>query len=164
MRNKNILDKIIEFLVTGVYFGYSPIIPGTIGTIWGIVIYIFLSNKIIFYYFFLLIFIVFAVILSDYSEKNIFKIKDSPHIVIDEIAGYLITMISFKYNRSLDSIKYLIIGFILFRIMDIMKPFPIKNLQKLEGGIGIVIDDVVSGIIANLFLQFLRIQDRFFNL
>jgi phosphatidylglycerophosphatase A len=100
---------------------------------------------------------------SDYAEKHIFKIKDAPHIVIDETVGFLIAMTSFTFDRSLESIKYLVIGFILFRAFDIFKPYPIKDSQKIEGGFGIVIDDFLAAVYTNLFLQFLRIF-RFFKL
>ena len=74
--------------------------------------------------------------------------SDPGQIVIDEVCGYLITM--FLISLSL---KNIILGFLLFRLFDIVKPPPIRRLERLRGGFGIVSDDVLAGIYANLILQ-----------
>ncbi len=162
--NKNIIRCFNEILSTAFFTGYIPFIPGTFGTLVGVLLFILFSRYAPVYYIALLLFIILAVKVSDYAEKEIFRIKDTPSIVIDEVAGYLITMISFEFNGTIESVKFIIIGFILFRIFDIWKPYPIRQSQKLEGGLGIVIDDILAGIYANLFLQFLRFSGHFFSL
>ncbi len=154
--------KIGEFLVTGFFTGYFPFFPGTIGALVGVAIYMLLSPYVLFYYLSLPLLVIAAVALSDYAEKHIFKEKGSPHIVIDEIVGFMITMISFPFDGSIESYKYLVIGFILFRLFDIWKPYPIAHTKKLEGGVGIVLGDILAAVYANLFLQFIRINPRFF--
>jgi len=156
MKNKKTFG-LKKMLATGFFLGYIPFIPGTMGTLLGVVIYIFLSPYSLFYYIGIGVLIFIAIWVSDYAETHIFKIKDAPHIVIDEILGFLIAMVSFPFDGSLESIKYLVIGFILFRVFDIFKPYPIKETQKLEGGIGIVADDIMAAIYTNFFLQFLRL-------
>lgn len=158
---KGFLHKIQEFIATGFFIGYIPFAPGTFGTLIGVAIYIFLSPVPVVYYPLILLLLVGAVPLSDYAEKHVFKVKDSPHIVIDEVVGFLITMISFHFTPDLSGIKYLVFGFGFFRLFDIWKPYPIKKSQKLEGGLGIVIDDVLAGVYANLFMQFIRLLDRY---
>lgn len=75
--------------------------------------------------------------------------KDSGHIVIDEFCGYLISVLFVP-----KSIYYLIAAFILFRIFDIFKPPPIRKVEKaVPGGAGIMLDDVLAGIYANLCIQ-----------
>ncbi len=152
----NIGKKLKEMAATSFFVGYTPYIPGTMGTLVGAVIYVFLSPFIVFYYISIAVLLALAVWVSDYAEKHIFKMKDAPHIVIDETVGFLIAMISFPFEPTLDGIRYLVIGFILFRAFDIFKPYPIKDSQKIEGGFGVVIDDVLAAVYTNLFLQILR--------
>ena len=74
---------------------------------------------------------------------------DSPEIVIDEVLGFMITMTWLPQTW-----KAYVAGFILFRVLDIFKPFPIGYLdKKVRGGLGVVADDVAAGIIASLILQ-----------
>ncbi len=76
--------------------------------------------------------------------------KDPGEVVIDEIVGYLITM----GLIPLHLIK-VIVGFILFRVFDIFKPFPIKRLERIGGGWGIMLDDAIAGLYAALILRIL---------
>ncbi len=97
---------------------------------------------------FIAVFTVFAVWVSGEAEK-IFNKKDSGLIVIDEMAGLLVTMFLIPWN-----VKTLVTGFLLFRFMDIAKPFPIRRLEStLPGGWGVVGDDVLAGIYANAVLR-----------
>ncbi len=72
--------------------------------------------------------------------------KDAQQIVIDEIAGFFVAMYGLGANM-------LIPAFILFRIFDILKPPPIRNLQEFHGGVGIMLDDILAGVIANLLIR-----------
>ncbi len=146
--------RIITFFVTFGYFGYSPYIPGTIGTLGGVLIFYLLSNYYLYYIGVILIILVLGIWLSGIAEKDIFKTKDSQKIVIDEVAGFLISMISFTTE---DHWGFILLGFIFFRIFDIVKPYPIKQIQGLEGGIGIMADDILAGIYTNLLLQITRL-------
>lgn len=77
------------------------------------------------------------------------EIEDPGEIVIDEIAGIIITLAGIPLT-----VLSVIIGFFLFRFLDILKPFPIRNLEKkLSGGVGIVMDDVAAGVMANIALR-----------
>ncbi len=102
------------------------------------------------YLFFLLVFSAAAIYLAGEAEV-IFGKKDPACIVIDEVVGLLWTM--FNVPPTIPSV---IIGFILFRFFDILKPFPVRLLQdKLPGGYGVVGDDVMAGIYGNLALHIL---------
>ena len=95
-----------------------------------------------------LLFIFFAVYIADAAEK-ILKQNDPNCIVIDEIAGMMVTLIGLPFNLTT-----IVLGFILFRILDILKPFPIRHLDKrIPGGLGVVADDVAAGVIAHLLLR-----------
>jgi phosphatidylglycerophosphatase A len=160
---RNITRFIRELIATGFYTGYIPFMPGTFGTLIGVIIYLFLSRYTIFYYVLVILLIIMAITVSDYAEKKIFKKKDAPYIVIDEVVGFLIAMVTFQFDFNLESIRFIVLGFILFRAFDIWKPYPINKLQDLEGGLGIVTDDLLAGVFTNLFLQFLRFNGSFFG-
>jgi phosphatidylglycerophosphatase A len=125
--------------------------PGTAGTIVGVLLYLLLAALPGPAYFFsLLVFTAASVYLAREAEV-IFSRKDAPCIVIDEVAGFLWTMFAVS-----PAIFPVIIGFILFRFFDIVKPFPVRLLQdRLPGGYGVVGDDVMAGIYSNLALQIL---------
>ena len=136
-------------MATGCYAGYSPVAPGTFGTLVAIPLCYLLSRLgLVHGILFLGLFTGFAVWMSGEAEK-VFKKKDSSLIVIDEIAGLLVTLFLIPWN-----VKSVVIGFFLFRLMDIAKPFPIRRLEtKLPGGWGVVGDDVLAGIYANVALR-----------
>lgn len=161
---KGLWNRVKEFLVTGFFTGYIPFLPGTIGTLVGLGIYITLSSSPIVYYLIVILLIVISVPLADFAEKRIFQQKNSPHIVIDEIVGFQIAMVSFKFTSDYDSLMFLVIGFVLFRLFDSWKPYPIHKLKNLEGGIGIIFDDIMAGVYTNLFLQFFRILKPYLSI
>lgn len=95
------------------------------------------------------LFVVFAVRVAGEAEKLLNE-KDPGCIVIDEIAGMAAALLGLPFTPA-----SCLAGFLLFRAFDILKPFPIKLLEKrLPGGFGIVMDDVVAGMFANLVLRF----------
>ncbi len=132
----------ILILATGFGVGYSPVAPGTLGTLVAIPIYYFLSNiSSPIYEVTLIGFFFLSVWISENAEIDFGK-KDDQRIVIDEIMGFLITMLWVPKTAVL-----IVIGFLLFRFFDILKPFPIRRLEKkLKGGYGVVLDDVMAGI------------------
>jgi len=135
-------------IATGVGSGYAPFAPGTVGTIAGIPVYLLLSRlSWTFYLISVLILTLLAIYISREGEK-IFNEKDSPRIVIDEIVGFQWTMF-----LVLPTVLHILLGFFLFRLFDIVKIFPAGYLQnRLPGGYGIVIDDVVAGMYSNIIL------------
>ena len=140
-----------KLLATGFGSGYAPGAPGTAGTVVGVLLYLLLAYlPWPVYLLFLLVFTATAVYLAGEAEV-IFGQKDHPCIVIDEVVGFLWTMFCVP-----STIPGVILGFILFRFFDIVKPFPVRLLQdKLPGGYGVVGDDVLAGIYSNLALQVL---------
>ncbi len=135
-------------IATGVGSGYAPFAPGTAGTIAGIPVYLLLSRlPWTFYLISALILTLLSFYISREGEK-IFNEKDSPRIVIDEIVGFQWTMF-----LVLPTVLHILLGFFLFRLFDIVKLFPAGYLQnRLPGGYGIVIDDVVAGMYSNIIL------------
>ena len=144
-------QKVAVFLATGGYIGYSPFAPGTMGSLVGIPLCFLLAQiQLAVAVIAVLLSIVLAVWISNSAEKTL-KRRDPGCIVIDEIAGMLVTLIGVPLDPAA-----VIIGFSLFRILDILKPFPIRIFdRRLSGGLGIVADDVVAGIFANIFTRIL---------
>jgi phosphatidylglycerophosphatase A len=143
-------EKLITFLATGFYSGLSPFAPGTAGTLVGVFVCLLCLPMP---WILRLLFVIALMAISFYiagEAENIYQKKDDQRIVIDEIIGLQITMLPVAIN-SLN----LCVGFVLFRIFDILKPFPIRNLQELPGGWGVVADDVGAGIYAGTVLWLL---------
>ncbi len=144
-------DEAVVFLATGFYIGNIPFAPGTFGSILGLALCFVLAGlKLPLAIIFTVLFIIVAVWIANGAEK-VLKKNDPGCIVIDEIAGMAVTLVGLPFNLTTA-----LIGFIIFRILDILKPFPIRSLDKrVSGGVGIVLDDVVAGIFANLLLRIL---------
>lgn len=142
-------QKLNTLFVTLFGVGFSPKAPGTFGTLATIPLWFLISKAhIIYYMFFVFALVIAGIFASQYYETYAHK-HDSKEIVIDEVAGFLITMMWLPTTW-----QSVVIGFILFRFFDIVKPGPIKMLdQKIKGGVGVMIDDVAAGIICNLILQ-----------
>ena len=140
-------EKLIKLLATGFGSGLVPFAPGTFGTLVGVVIcFLCLPLPWILRLLTVLALSALSIYVAQQAEK-IYHKKDDQRIVIDEIIGFQITMLPVAI-----SVLHLCVGFVLFRVFDILKPFPIGNLQRLPGGWGVVIDDVAAGIYAGVIL------------
>ncbi len=145
----NISDKLTIFIATGGGVGYIPVAPGTFGSLYGVLLAFFLSKlSLMAAILFLIGFTIFSIFIAERAEKKI-GTKDPSIVVIDEIAGMAVAMFAIDFNMFTA-----IAGFLLFRIFDITKPFPISFLEKnFSGGYGIVADDIAAGVIANLVIR-----------
>jgi phosphatidylglycerophosphatase A len=128
--------------------GRCPLAPGTVGTLVGVLLY--LAVFPLAWQVYLLItaaLFVMGVWASSVAEEAL-GAKDPSRIIIDEVVGYLITMLWIPF-----SVPALVIGFLLNRFLDIVKPYPANRTQDLRGGLGVMADDLVSSIYANLILR-----------
>jgi phosphatidylglycerophosphatase A len=148
MTDKN---TIVMYLATGCKSGYSPIIPGTAGSLAALVPCWLLSLlPLSVSAMFLIAFIVLSIWAAELAE-NIVGRKDPGCIVIDEFAGMMITLLGIHFTW-----RSALAGFIIFRVMDVLKPFPIRYLERtIPGGAGIVLDDVAAGVAAHILLRLL---------
>jgi phosphatidylglycerophosphatase A len=145
-------EKIIKILATGFFAGYLPIFPGTAGTLLAVFIWLSISWASTFLYLLMLLLLFPMGVFVCHRAERIFKERDAPKIVLDEIEGFLIAM--FELPRTL---FYVVAAFILFRILDIWKFRPIPLSRALpSGGIGVMLDDSVSGILTNVILHLFR--------
>jgi phosphatidylglycerophosphatase A len=131
--------------------GYIPKAPGTAGTAAALLLLLLIKPSAPVFLLLILATTVLGYIASDKGEK-VLNEKDSGHIVIDEVAGYLFAMAFLPQTAG-----YFVASFTLFRIFDILKPGPIKRLQHLSGGAGVMADDIAAGIVSNVILQLWRI-------
>ena len=145
----NFADKTAVFLATGFYVGRIPLAPGTFGSLLGLPLCFLLTGiQLPAVLAAVLLITVLAIWIAGAAER-ILGHRDPGCIVIDEIAGMVVTLIGLPFNPTTAAV-----GFVLFRILDILKPFPIRILDKrLPGGLGIVADDVVAGVFANILLR-----------
>jgi len=142
-KNKN---AIILFLATGAYSGNMPFAPGTFGTLVGLPLCYYLSFLEWHVQLFLIIvFMPIAAWICGQGEQ-LLGTKDPGAIVIDEIAGIMITFYCVPF-----SLINVICGFLLFRFFDILKPYPISKAEHFfKGGTAVLMDDVIAGIFARM--------------
>lgn len=148
---KRLPGRACRLIATGFGAGLAPVAPGTFGTLLGIPIYLLLHPLPVGVYIAITAALFVAgIVVCECAERNMAR-HDAPEIVWDEIVGYLITM-AFAPPGWL----WIAVGFVLFRLFDIWKPFPIRRIDRtLPGGFGTMLDDALAGIYASVVLQLL---------
>lgn len=153
--NSSVRRALTIFLATTAYSGYSPVAPGTAGSVVGVIVLWFgfaplwAWSRAIAAVVFVAAVIVGCFIAGD-AEK-IFDEHDSPKIVLDEVLGMILTMAGNPLTPA-----WAAAGFVLFRCFDIIKPFPAGLIdRKLGGGPGVMLDDLASAVYANIVIQIL---------
>ncbi|MGL4209640.1 MAG: phosphatidylglycerophosphatase A family protein [Candidatus Adiutrix sp.] len=138
-----------RLIYTGFGLGLAPKAPGTFGTLLGLPLYFLISDWPPFFYL-LTTFFIFLIGLkvSNQAEKDLGR-HDAPEVVIDEVLGYLVTMFLVPF-----SLGAMVLGFILFRLFDIFKPWPVSWAdEKIGGGLGVMLDDLLAGVYAFITLH-----------
>ncbi len=141
-------DKIVLFIAQGAYSGRSPVAPGTAGTVVGVLLYLLLKGLDMPWYGAACVMVTALGIWAAGQADALFGTKDNRTIVIDEIAGYLVAMLLVPATW-----QYITAAFFLFRFFDIIKPFPLRRLEGLPGGWGVMLDDIGAGIYTNIVLH-----------
>lgn len=139
----------IHFLAFGLGSGAAPWAPGTFGTLAAVIPFFWFQQlSLPWYLVMLVVTTVIGIWLCDRTSKDI-GVKDHGGIVWDEFVGFWITM-----TLAPAGIFWIVYGFVLFRIFDILKPWPIKWAdQKVSGGLGVMLDDIIAGVMAAAILQ-----------
>jgi len=138
-------------IATGFYSGYLPKAPGTWGSLVGLLLFLLLHTLNLPVYIAVVAGLFVVGSFAAGEAEKILDNRDPGAVVIDEIVGMLITMIGVPATPLT-----LFLGFVLFRIFDIVKPFPVNIFdQRFHGGLGIMLDDVVAGIYSLILLQLL---------
>lgn len=149
------MKMLLKFIATGGGIGYFPIAQGTMGALLALILFGILPtpNPILFLSITSVLTAVGIYAASVVEQEVVSRLgsgagRDPGIIVIDEIVGMLIAFIAIPKTT-----KFLIISFFLFRLFDIIKPFPARQSERLPGGWGIMMDDIIAGIYANLMIQ-----------
>jgi len=145
-----LLTNPIHFLSLGFGSGLFPRAPGTAGTLAAIPVYLLMAQLDLSVYLAVtLLMFGLGIYLCAETSRELGG-EDHPAIVWDEIAGFCITMIAVP-----PKLEWVVAGFLLFRFFDILKPWPIRVLDRsIKGGMGIMLDDVLAGVFAALVLHF----------
>lgn len=149
LREMNKISRaVVIFIAQGAYAGRFPIAPGTAGTLAGVLLYLLMKGLSPGIYLIVCLFLfVLGTWVAGRAEKALGR-TDHPSIVIDEIAGYMVSMFMVPPAWG-----FLVAGFFLFRMFDIVKPYPLKRLQDRHGGLGVMLDDIGAGVYTNIVLQ-----------
>jgi len=145
----NLRPSFVKLLSSFFYLGFLPVMPGTFGSLAGLVLF-FLIRKGPFLYTLVTLCLLFLGFLICGKAETAFKKKDPRYVVIDEVVGMLISLVFIPFDYRL-----IIIGFFLFRLLDTLKPYPASSFQNTKGSLGIMGDDIIAGLYANLTLQLL---------
>ena len=145
------MHTLIMIIATGFYSGYLPKAPGTWGSLVGLLLFFLLHTLSLEIYLAVVAGIFLIGTFAAGEAEKIMDYQDPGLVVIDEIVGMLVTMIAIPATPLA-----MALGFTLFRIFDIWKPFPVGFVdQRLHGGLGIMLDDIVAGIYSLIILQLL---------
>ena len=146
------MTRLAVFIATFVYTGLFPFAPGTVGSLGGLVVYGLIARLgagVALEGFAIVVLYGVGVWAAAAAERHFGGVDPGP-VVIDEVVGMLITLFLVPV-----SVTGAIIGLLLFRVFDIVKPFPAGKLEELHGGFGVMSDDAMAGIYANLVLRVL---------
>ena len=143
------MRRLAVFVCSFGYIGFFPIAPGTVGSAAGVAVYLGARHITVPHFDLMLIIALLAagVALTRPCEEDLRCIDPGP-IVIDEVMGMLITLFRIPVGWL-----GILLGFLLFRALDVLKPFPARRLERLHGGFGVMFDDAMAAIYANLLLR-----------
>lgn len=143
------MRRFILFLSSNAGLGYAPVASGTFGTLAGIPAYWLLAKLPPLLWLLTVLALFFLSCWAAGEAGRIYGVVDDGRIVIDELIGYLVTIALLPFTW-----KTAILGFLLFRVFDILKPQPARFCdKKIKNGYGVVLDDVVAGLYAALALR-----------
>ena len=143
-----VLRYLQKAIATGLFSGYAPVAPGTAGSAVMMVAFFFWGDLLSGWGWVAVLVAIFFIAVWDASAMEREWGKDPGRVVVDEWVGYLVT-VAFLPN----SFWVACLAFLLFRVLDITKPPPARQFERLPGGWGIVVDDVVAGVYGNLIMR-----------
>jgi phosphatidylglycerophosphatase A len=145
-RKQTLSDRLVVAIATGVYVGYLPPAPGTLGSLLGLLLLWPLKPGTV-QVLVTLFLIGVGIVVADQAARVIGG-QDPPAIVIDEIAGIAVATLLLP-----PQVQERVVAFVIFRLFDVIKPFPARQAERLPGGFGIVGDDLIAGLYTNLLVR-----------
>lgn len=143
------LDWFYRLISTGFYVGYIPPFPGTLGALQGIFLYTCLINFNLYVLGTILVILTILGVIASGRLSEIKGERDPDEVIIDEIAG------AFLACLGKTTLLELTLVFVIFRIIDITKPFPVRKFESARAGWGIMLDDLFAGFLTNLLVTFM---------
>jgi phosphatidylglycerophosphatase A len=142
------LRRLGVFVATCAHVGYAPVAPGTVGSLIALVLYYLIRRQqsTAIELGAIAVIVVIGLWSATEAEHHFGGIDPGP-VVIDEVVGMLMTLALHPVN-----IWGAIVGFLIFRVLDIVKPWPARRLELLPGGFGVVLDDMMAGVYGNLIV------------
>lgn len=137
----------VKIISTFFYVGYLPFIPGTFGSIVGVLLFYLFKGNAPAYILFTLTLIILGFLVAGRAER-IFNKKDARCIVIDEVSGIFLSLMFIPYD-----LRLVFIAFVIFRILDVLKPYPAGWFQSFKGSVGVMGDDIIAGLYTNIIVQ-----------
>ena len=141
------MKTVVKMLSSFFYLGYVPRIPGFFGSLGGLLFYLMVRHNLVLYLGSLIALAAVAFFVIDKAEE-IYGGKDARIIVIDEAVGMMLALFLIPTKFF-----FIFLAFIFFRLYDVLKPFPIRWTEKQRSPLGVILDDVIAGIYANLTVQ-----------
>ena len=143
------MRQVAVFLATCGYVGYAPVAPGTFGSAAGLAIFALVRASGSMYVELAVIVVLFAIgVWSGTEAEHHFGGTDPGPIVLDEVVGMLITLALLPVN-----VMGAFVGFIVFRALDVVKPWPSGRFERLHGGLGIMADDGMAAVYGNVMMR-----------
>lgn len=135
-------------IATALGVGYVPVAPGTFGSAVGLLLWFVLPPSSAVHGTAIVLMLVVGSFTGTVAERY-FNKRDPRHVVLDEVMGMLITLFMIPMLSWIGAV----IGFLLFRVADVVKPFPANRLERLPGGLGVMADDAMAAVYANIALR-----------
>jgi len=142
------MTRVAVWIATSGPAGYAPVAPGTFGSAVGFLIYFLIAGQPLLLQLVLTLAVTLVGVWASRIAAEHFDRKDPSHVVIDEVAGQMITLVGLGSSWVM-----LLLGFLVFRALDIIKPWPANRLESLPDGVGIMADDVMAAIYGQLVLR-----------
>ncbi len=141
------MRRLCKLIASVFYIGYLPVAPGSIGSFAALFIYFFIKDNPRLMGISIIISLILGLLTAGTAER-LFGGRDASEIIIDEFTGMLVGLYLLPASMG-----YIVSAFLLFRFFDIVKPAPIKKLEGLSGGLGVMADDLMAGVYTNLILH-----------
>ena len=143
-----LLDFLAKVVATAFGSGYSPVAPGTAGSLVGLALFVPLAGRSLPVQLAAVAIVTVVGALAGGRVATILGLEDPGLVVVDEVAGQWVTLLALPFTPVIA-----VAGFLLFRVMDLVKPWPARDLENLPGGWGIMADDLAAGVYAHLVLR-----------
>lgn len=147
----SLLRSPLAWLAAGLGSGFSPLAPGTMGSLAGLLAFLPLARLPLIVTLGVVASVTLVGVWASTHVTRLLQKKDPGVVVIDEVVGMWITLLAVTPTAP-----SFLVGFVLFRLMDVVKPWPARRLEALPSGWGIMADDVMAGVYANAALRLLR--------